>query len=196
MKKNFLIIGSLVVFALLVCAFFVFKFYSENTVVVRLLTQIDNYQSRYFEIIKRNNFLIEFDVDTKKDKKDLEKLYLEVEKRIDANNEYLKKYYQNENDFKNSPIELETTAQMNKYAYEGYKKVDELLNEVYQEVRKKISSEEFEELKISQRNWLQEVEDYGEVFDAQGFGTIGTVIYYDYQMDMRKFRTLLLMLYL
>ena len=85
---------------------------------------------------------------------------------------------------------------MDNYAIAHYKKVDSLLNEVYKEVKTKITPQEFEKLKTSEKKWLKEVEDYYEVFESQEFGTIGTVIYYGYQIDMREFRTLLLMLYL
>ena len=79
---------------------------------------------------------------------------------------------------------------------EYYEDADELLNEVYKEVKGKISKEDFNKLKLSERKWLKDLDAYEKVFDSMGFGTISTLIYYTYQIDMREFRTLLLMMYL
>ncbi len=194
MKKKFLILCTIAAIVL-GSLFFIYK-PEKNTAQVDVLSQIDNYQQRYFTIIKRNDLFVDSEKDSKQDRKDLDKLYKEVIKQIDSNNIYYKKYKQNEHEYENPKVELETTVQMDNYAIAHYKKVDSLLNEVYKEVKTKITPQEFEKLKTSEKKWLKEVEDYYEVFESQEFGTIGTVIYYGYQIDMREFRTLLLMLYL
>ena len=90
----------------------------------------------------------------------------------------------------------ETTLEMNQFAKQKYDAFDKLLNDVYGAVKLKISDKDFEKLQIQQRAWLKEVEDYNNVFEAQKFGTIGTLVKLDYEINMRSFRTLLLMMYL
>ena len=159
------------------------------------LALIDNYQKKYFEIVKRNDVLLNIEENdaVKKDNKELKKLYLQVKKQI-KNKKYLNKYKDIEKRF--SECEEETTIGMNEFAENNYKAVDDLLNEVYKEVKSKISSEDFKKLTQSEKEWLKEVEAYEKVFNSKGFGTIGTIVYYGYEIDMRSFRTLLLMLYL
>lgn len=159
------------------------------------LALIDNYQKKYFEIVKRNDVLLNIEENdaVKKDNKELKKLYSQVKKQI-KNKEFLNKYKDIEKRF--SICEEETTIGMNKFAANNYTAVDNLLNEVYKEVQSKISPEDFKKLAQSENEWLNEVEAYEKVFNSKGFGTIGTIVYYGYEIDMRSFRTLLLMLYL
>ena len=159
------------------------------------LALIDNYQKKYFEIVKRNDVLLNIEENdaVKKDNKELKKLFAQVKKQI-KNKKYLNKYKDIEKRF--SECEEETTIGMNEFAENNYKAVDDLLNEVYKEVQSKISPEDFKKLAQSENEWLNEVEAYEKVFNSKGFGTIGTIVYYGYEIDMRSFRTLLLMLYL
>ena len=160
-----------------------------------VLKAIDKYQEQYFEIVKRNNVLISYESEKalNKDRKELKKLYKTVKKQI-ANKSFIEKYNSIEKQY--SKCDASTTPEMNEFAYNYYNEVDVLLNEVYKEVQSKISSKDFEKLVLSEINWLKDVESYKEVFDSMEFGTIGTVLYYDYQTNMRQFRTLLLLLYL
>ena len=162
------------------------------------LELIDNYQEKYFTIINRNHLFIntvdseDFD-QIDKDRKELKKLFAEVQKQV-KNKKYLKKYKAIEKRY--SKCNETTTIKMNEFAQKNYNEIDNLLNEVYKEVKSKISSEDFAKLTISEQKWLKEVKNYKKVFDSKNFGTIGTIIYYDYEINMREFRTLLLMLYL
>lgn len=160
------------------------------------LAMIDKYQARYFEIVKRNDFLlqlIEYD-EYEQDERDLLNLYREVESKIDQDNYYLRQYRNIEDKYAENPGE--TTVDMNDFAAQEYDAVDKLLNEVYQEVKTKISAEDFKNLTSSELKWIKEVETYRKTFDAQGYGSIGTLKYFGYKTDMHSFRTLLLMLYL
>ena len=167
----------------------------SSTKATKILPLIDNYQEQYFTIVKRNNvFLNDEDrEDLKKDRKELKKLFKEVEKQI-TNKKYLKEYRAIEKRY--AKCDEITTVGMNEFAQKNYNEVDALLNKVYNEVLKNISDYDRNNLVQSETKWLKEVEDYNSVFNSMGFGTIGTIIYYDYEINMRQFRTLLLMLYL
>ena len=156
---------------------------------------IDEYQAKYFRIIRRNDFLLKFesDPDCERDREELQQLFQEVKNRI-TNTYYLNKYNEIEERFSHNPGE--TTVDMNIFASQNYDAVDELLNEVYQAVKKKIPADDFKNLINSEVKWLKDVEGYKKIYDSQGFGTIGTLVYFDYEINMRNFRTLLLMLYL
>lgn len=161
-----------------------------------ILSEINSYQARYFEIVKRNNALLDISGDetAQRDLKELNNLFKEVENKIDSKNEYYIQYKTIQEKFSSNPGE--TTVEMNDFAKQNYDAIDKLLNDVYKAVKQKISQEDFENLKITQRAWLKEVMAYNKVFEAQGFGTIGTIVGLNYEIDMRSFRTLLLMLYL
>ena len=169
---------------------------SDNFTSDDILTQIDIYQEQYFQIIKRNNVLLQLskDDESEKDLKDLEELYNKVKSNISSDCEFLKKYKEIEQKYaKNTG---ENTVEMNDFAQNHYNSVDKLLNDTYQAVKTKISAEEFNKLVKSEINWLKAVDGYRAVYDSQGFGSIGGLIFLDYQINMRQFRTLLLMLYL
>ena len=159
------------------------------------LLLIDEYQVKYFKIIRRNDALLDIigNSDCERDIDELKKLFKEVEGRI-HNNYYLNKYNEIQERFAENPGE--TTVDMNIFASQNYDAVDELLNEVYQAVKKKIPAQDFKNLTTSEIKWIKDVESYKKVYDSKGFGSIGTLKYYDYEINMRNFRTLLLMLYL
>ena len=160
-----------------------------------ILSCIDEYQEKYFKIVKRHNMFLQLEDDPTltKDRKELRDLYEEVKQQI-TNKHYLQKY----NDIKKryTTNNAATMLDMNEFYKNNYTEIDNLLNEVYKEIKLKISPEDFKKLTSSEKKWIKEVEDYNEVFNSQGFGSIGGVIYYSYQIDMRNFRSLLLMLYL
>lgn len=159
------------------------------------LQQIDELQARYFNIIKRNDVLLQLqDSDEyQQDRKDLNNLFKEVEQKIDKNNYYLQKYYNIKEQY--AVNTGNTQSDMNTFASNEYEAVDGLLNETYQAVKAKIPPEDFKQLITSELKWLKEVEDYYKVYEQQGFGTIGSLIHSEYECNMRNFRTLLLMLY-
>ena len=159
------------------------------------LSLIDNYQAKYFTIIKRNDVLLNIEDEKilNKDRKELKNLYKEVKKQI-HNKTYLKEY--NKIEKKYSKCDDMTDIGMKEFSMRNYNEIDNLLNEVYKEVKSKISSEDFKKLAESEQKWLEEVDNYKNVYNSMDYGTIGTLIYYDYQINMRNFRTLLLMLYL
>ena len=207
-KRNF------VIFVILIIAFLISAFLYSSNVYAKVLCSksqvnitnvkqmssaetlalIDKYQEKYFTIIKRNDmFLNTIDFDkVRKDRKELKKLYKEVTKQI-TNKEYLKKYQDIQKRY--SKCEQETTIGMNEFAQKNYNEVDSLLNEVYKEVKSTISADDFAKLESSEKRWLIEVNNYEKVFNSKDFGTIRPLIYYDFETDMREFRTLLLMLY-
>ena len=172
---------------------------SKSLAASEKLTIIDEYQSQYFTIVKRNNLFwdtSDFDA-IKKDKEELDKLFKKVEKRI-TNKCYLKKY--NEIEKRYSKCEDTTTPGIIEFESKNYEEIDTLLNEVYSKVKTKLSPEDFKKLAESETKWLKEVENYdtryNEFLNITGAGTIRAIIYYEYQINMRNFRTLLLMLYL
>lgn len=159
------------------------------------LQQIDELQAKYFNIIKRNDVLLQIqDSDEyQQDMKDLNNLFKEVEQKIDKNNYYLQKYYKIKEQY---AVNTGTSqSDMNIFASDEYKAVDGLLNETYQAVKVKIPPDDFKQLITSELKWLKEVEDYYKVYEQQGFGTIGSLVHSEYECNMRNFRTLLLMLY-
>ena len=160
-----------------------------------ILSVIDDYQKDYFEIIKRNDFLLQWENNKalNKDKKDLDRLYKKVTKQV-TNKYYLRKYKDIQKRY--AKCDEITDIGMKDFSDKNYNEINNLLSEVYREVQSKISSDDFEKLAQSETKWLKEVEDYKNVFSTMDYGTIGTLIYYDCQINMTEFRTLLLMLYL
>ena len=160
------------------------------------LAMIDKYQLRYFSIVKRNNLFLQMaDCEgCRYDRKDLSGLYSEIISKIDSNNSYIKKYCDIENKYTENTGE--TTYEINMFESNYYEAVDKLLNEAYQAVKARISQEDFKNLTSSELKWLKDVKAYEKVFEEWGFGSTGTLIKLGYEIDMRKFRTLLLMLYL
>lgn len=168
----------------------------ENKQLVDTLSLIDKYQAKYFEIYKKRNqaaFDNDYDYDFNNDNKELKKLESKVEKQI-TNKEYLKKYKKQRKQV--GKCRSITTPEINECAEKDYNAISNLLDEVYKKVELKISSEDFKNLTLSQNKWQKEVKDYEKAYDSLTQGTLGTIIHYDYQIDMMEFRTLLLMLYL
>ena len=161
-----------------------------------VLSIINQYQTKYWEIVKRHDTLLMTwaDDDKERDREELNLLFKEVQGKIDKDNTFFKKYIEIEEQFKEN--NGNNTIEVNEFASKHYDAVDKLLNDVYKAVRNDLSEKDFEQLKSTQIAWLNEVQGYKEVFDAQGFGTIRTVIAFNYEINMRNFRTLLLMLYL
>lgn len=164
-----------------------------NKTPAETLAKIDELQAKYFEIIKRNNLLLQGGTPTE-DRIELDRLFDYVKRKIDKNNYYLKKYKLIEEEYAINPGM--TQGDMNDFAREHYRVVDDLLNETYRAVKAKIPPEDFKDLIKSELRWLKEVQDYYKVFQAWGYGSMGPMVNFGYECDMRNFRTLLLMLYL
>lgn len=160
-----------------------------------ILSVIDNYQEKYFSIIKRNNVLFreEDDKVLNRDRKELNNLYKEVKKQIN-NKYYFKQYKDIERRY--AKYDEITDAGIRDFAYKNYDEANTLLNNIYQEIKSKIPSKDFEILAQSENKWLKEFKDYEKVFYSMDYGTIGTIIHINYQINIIEFRTLLLMLYL
>jgi len=163
---------------------------------IGILNEINTYQDKYFKIIKRNNALLDLEnrPEVISDLKELKLLFIEIKNKIDKDSKYLFEYEKIKNTYKQN--NGSNTFEINEFAKRKFEAYDKLLNDTYKEIQNKLSKDDFEKLRISQIAWLKEVENYKKVFDSKGFGTIGTVIKYDYETNMRAFRTLLLMLYL
>lgn len=160
-----------------------------------ILKQIDKYQKQYFSIIKRNDMFLQLaNYDGReRDNYDLANLFRAVKQNI-GGNYFLDKYETIERTYAENPGETTyDIAQFNNLHREA---VDSLLNEVYKAVKNRISADKFQNVKISQQNWLKDVAAYKKVIDAQDFGTIGGSVFAECQISMKNFRTLLLMLYL
>ena len=160
------------------------------------LQTIDAYQERYFEIIKRHDALLTMEMsdEVKEDYVELKSLFAEVKGKVNLDCPFLSEYEKLKFQFMNNSGQ--NTYEMNEFASKKFDAFDKLLNETYKAVKEKLSEEDFDKLRQSQRAWLKEVEDYNSVFVSKGFGTIGALVKYDYETNMRCFRTLLIMMYL
>ena len=156
---------------------------------------INKYQDKYFEIVKRHDALLNQEdiVELNNDRKELEALFTEVENQI-TNEHYLKKYKNIQKRF--ATCDSEITPDINAFAEKNCIAIEKLLNTVYKKAQTKLDPEDLKQLVTSENNWEKEVEDYRKVYNSMGFGTIGASIYYDYMINMKEFRTLLLMLFL
>ena len=196
MKYNIKSFFSIAVFSVVITFVFCFMTGCSNKTDIDTLTKIDSYQEQYFKIIKRNDLFLQLYSSDNYDKdiEDLKNLYNKVVSEINPNCEFLQKY--NELEQKYAENTGGNTFEINEFAQNHYNAVDKLLNDTYKAVRLKIPQDDFNKLVQSELNWLKEVDEYKNVYDKQGYGTIGGLIYLNYQIDMRNFRTLLLMLYL
>ncbi|MBR1754751.1 DUF1311 domain-containing protein [bacterium] len=169
------------------------KSYSE------IFAEIEDLQAQYWQIIKRNNLLINQDFnrnnkEIEKDKKELTHLFNVAQSRIDKNNYYLLKLQEIDKKYENN--NSETQYDMNMFAGEYNDKVDEILNELYKQIRTTIPEDDFNNLKLSERQWLKDIETYKKVFYSEDRGSIGGMTYSYMLANMRKFRVLLLIPYL
>lgn len=171
-------------------------FHKTIKMPAEILVEIDEYQARYWEIVRRHDLLLAMDLDSNLecDKKELDSLFHEVEEKISKQNSYLQQYRSIKKQY--SEFNGDTTGEMVEYAGQEYKAIDKLLNDTYKEVKSKIPPEDFKKLTQSELKWLKDVNDYQNVFDAEDRGSFGRVLNIEYEINMRSFRTLLLMLYL
>ena len=182
------------------------KYFSENkqeqveqvqvAKLVSVLDAIENYQKKYFDLVTKNDVLLisEHNDEIEKDEKELSKLFDEVKSKINPQNPYLIKL--NNIEKKYSENKGNNTFEINQFAEEHYKAVDDLLNEVYLAVKSTLTDDEAADLTRSEIGWLNKVEAYGKHFESMDYGTIAYLVKTGYECNMRSFRTLLLMLYL
>jgi len=166
------------------------------TELTSVLDVIEDYQKKYFDIVTKNDVLLisEHNDEIEKDGKELSKLFDEVKSKINPQNPYLIKL--NNIEKKYSENKGNNTFEINRFAEEHYKAVDDLLNEVYLAVKSTLTDDEAADLTRSEIGWLNMVEAYGKHFESMDYGTIAYIVKTGYECNMRSFRTLLLMLYL
>ena len=163
---------------------------------VSVLDAIEDYQKKYFDIVTKNDVLLisERNDEIEKDEKELSKLFDEVKSKINPQNPFLIKF--NNIEKKYSENRGNNTFEINQFAEEHYKAVDDLLNEVYLAVKSTLTDDEAADLTKSEIDWLNKVEAYNKHFESMDYGTIAYLVKTGYECNMRSFRTLLLMLYL
>ncbi len=162
------------------------------------IDNIENYQAQYWDIIKRNNVLIQIGEDSeefKKDREDLAKLYSNLTNKISKDNDFIKKLNKIEDDYEKNIKNAQTQLEMNNVADKYLIDTDKVLNEIYKKIRNSVDEDEFNTLKENQRIWLKEIKEYEKIIDKQGFGSISPMIYSSVIQDIKKFRTILLILY-
>ena len=183
----------------------------KNLSSSEILKQIDAYQEKYFNIIKRNDYFIKNNtlITENIDKKELNTLFNEVRNNLNKKNSYLEKLniidsaYEshgclNSNDSSWSSI-IEKTRKYNDLSCaesvsgDYNEQVDKLLNEVYQKIRTIISKEDFEQLKQSEIKWLKDIDQYNK-HCVENSPSCEMKDWY--LCNMRRFRTLLLLQYL
>ena len=180
----------------------------KNLSSSEILKQIDVYQEKYFNIIKRNDYFIKNNtlITENIDKKELNALFNEVRNNLNKKNPYLEKlniidsYYENLNCLNSNNFPWSSIVKKQENSNDltfaeiesGYynEKVDKLLNEVYQKIRTVISKEDFEQLKQSEIKWLKDIDQY------QKHCVENTPSCKMNLCNMRRFRILLLLQYL
>ena len=182
----------------------------KNLSFSEILKQIDAYQEKYFNIIKKNDFFIKNNnsLIENQDKRELDTLFKEVQNNLNKNNPYLEKLnnidsnYENKYflDSNNSPwtkiIKNKKNTDLSFFeSNSNYynKEVDKLLNEVYQKIRITIPREDFEQLKQSEIKWLKNIDQYHKYCVEN---TQSCKMKDWYLCNMRRFRILLLLQYL
>lgn len=167
------------------------------------IKQLENYQKEYWEIIKRNNVLLQISEehdsktlnDNNNDRKSLSDLENKIKNEIGKGNKYVLKLEEIENQYNKNIQRSETQAEMNFIAQTQLEATDKILNEVYKEIKNNINENEFNELKEQQKRWLQDMSEYEKTINEQGFGSIVGLIYPTTIHNIKKFRTFLLILF-
>ena len=183
----------------------------QNLSPSEILGQIDLYQEKYFNIIKRNDFFIKNNnsLIENRDKRELDALFKEVQSNLNKSNLYLEKLNNIDNNYENkyfldsnnsswSKIIKKQKNNTNLNFFESNssyynKEVDKLLNDVYQKIRKTIPNEDFEQLKQSEIKWLKDIDQYHKHCVEN---THSCEMKEWYLCNMRRFRILLLLQYL
>ena len=173
------------------------SFIKEPQSPQEILADIDRLQAKYFEIIMRHDMLWQVTDDyngRENDLEDLSILYKEINKKTDKTHPLYKKFKKIVSEDSNESVKdtIELTAIADQYE----KNIDDLLNEVYKEIKLKLPEKDFIALRNSQRKWIKDLNAYTQIYDQQDFGSISPLVKYYYEADMKCYRTQLLMMYL
>lgn len=173
------------------------SFIKEPQTPQEILADIDRLQAKYFEIIMRHDMLWQVTDDyngRENDLEDLSILYKEINKKTDKTHPLYKKFKKIVSKDSNESVKdsIELTAIAGQYE----KNIDDLLNEVYKEIKLKLPEKDFIALRNSQRKWIKDLNAYTQIYDKQDFGSISPLIKYYFEADMKCYRTQLLMMYL
>ena len=193
----------IILLVLALCLSSSFMYYNQqskedcNVISYNKLQILSSYQKAYFNIIKKHDALItlpiEVDYDeAEKDLVDLDKLFEEVELKVNPNNPYLAKYKQIQEQYKT--CDAETTVEIDNFMKSYFDAVNDLLKQVLNDAQNRLEPDELKALSLDEDKWDVEVEEYRDRFDKKGFGTIGNYVYAKYRINMMSFRILLLML--
>lgn len=157
--------------------------------------QVCVYQERYWDIVRRNDFLFnpwEPTAEQKKDYSDYLQLVDELRSKIRKNNAYLKKRDEIMSSHgKNMEIAYTQTA-MNMVKKAEFDDMEKLLNDVYQELKLSLNQKDFETLRNDQQRWRESLQDYQKKIINYGYGTIGPLMYADISDFIEYVRLLLL----
>lgn len=162
-----------------------------------ILNKIKTYQKEYFTLIQRNDILFggknNYEAEARDNKK-LEEFFLELENKMDLKNPFAKKYNKIKNKYKDKYLNV-TIAESTPILFNESEEYDKLLNKIYFTIKKDIPADDFEKLKQDERLWSENVDSYYENIDKISGYAIRTDAYFDYLINARKFRILLLMFY-
>lgn len=148
------------------------------------LKQLEYYQAKYWQTVKSNNILF-----TNGDKKVLNDLFTSARNNVDKNNQYYKQLVIIENQFKNINKD-------NPLVSDYHNKTDKLLNDVYKEIKLTTPEADFYNLKLSERKWLKDIENYKTNIINKGISSADSKKMTYAIANMKHFRTLLLISYL
>ena len=193
----------IILLILALCLSSIFIYYKHqskedyNVISLNKLQILSSYQEDYFNIIKKHDALITLPIEVdndeaEKDLVDLDKLFKEVELKVNPNNPYLAKYKQIQEQYKT--CDAETTVEIDNFMKSYFDAVSDLLKQVLNDAQNRLEPDELKALSLDEDKWSVEVEEYRDRFDKKGFGTIGNYVYAKYRINMMSFRILLLML--
>ena len=159
-----------------------------------ILLQLNSYQEQYFEICRmiEDNKVSDFE-----GRSQIDRLFVDVTSKLSQSNEYYKRY-----------IKIEPDLEEKRYGYEDvpddyfynpvsvytqqYEKYDELLNDLYANIKSQIPTEAFEDLKNSEIQWIKDKEEFLKILPGDEDDRYAL----SYKAEITKYRCLLLMLYL
>lgn len=198
-ERNLVVKKIIIFLSVILILLFIIGLYKNKTSNTDPLMQVDNYQNQYWDTIKKHNVLIqlgEFDSGAKQDLNNLKRLYGKVEDKINKDSDFYKELNNLKKGYDKDIEKAQTQMEMNMLSGEYLENTDKILNEVYQQIRITVESEDFEKLKASEIRWVKELKDYQKYIGQQDFGSIGGLIYTKTSQDIINFRALLLIYYL
>ena len=198
-ERNLVVKKIIIFLSVILILLFIIGLYKNKTSNTDPLMQVDNYQNQYWDTVKKHNVLIqlgEFDSGAKQDLNNLKRLYGKVEDKINKDSDFYKELNNLKKGYDKDIEKAQTQMEMNMLSGEYLENTDKILNEVYQQIRITVESEDFEKLKASEIRWVKELKDYQKYIGQQDFGSIGGLIYTKTSQDIINFRALLLIYYL